>query len=416
MGWRFFYANLDPFDDVYPFMTSAARIEFLTALERSLGEHTFVKLTLGKGLRDDLRQAFVRLVEIRHEPHISIVFRHVHQDITTNYPVSSAPQVIRQLLEDSFGNAHLFTTQADIELLSNKKGEYRLMRHKPTFHERLAVDHDRPKRYLLDPTQAPYLRDLGIVGGGGRIKSDQADKHRQLQNLVKIFEDLVVKSHLKDKPHLRIVDIGCGKGYLTFALYDYCNNHLGTPTEVVGIDRNQDLVTFCAGVATKVGFEHLRFECVDAATHDIRAVDVLVALHACDTATDDAIFQGMEGGASIIITVPCCQREIRPQFKVPAGEQPLFKHDTYKDRFAQMLTDALRGLLMESQGYRTRISEFISDAHTHRNVMIAGVLDRSLAARETKQHEVDALKARYGIKAQRLETLLLRSGRLVEAS
>ena len=101
-------------------------------------------------------------------------------------------------------------------------------------------------------------------------------------------------------------------------------------------------------------------------------IDVLVALHACDTATDDAIFQGIEAGASIIMTVPCCQKELRPQFKAPKDEQPLFKHDTYKDRFSQMLTDAMRGLLMESQGYRTRISEFISDAHTHRNVMIAG--------------------------------------------
>jgi SAM-dependent methyltransferase len=357
----------------------------------------------------------VRLVEIRHEPHISIAFRHVNKDVTTNYPVANAPEVIRQLLEDSFGNAHLFTTQADIELLSNKKGELRLARHKPTFHEQLALDHDRPKRYLLDPAQASYLRDLGIVGGEGRIKSDQADKYRQLQNLLKIFEELMVKSHLKDAPHLRVVDIGCGKGYLTFALYDYCNNQLGIPTEVVGVDRNQALMNVCAGVARKVGFDRLRFECVDAATHNVGAVDVLVALHACDTATDDAIFQGIEGGAAIIITVPCCQKEIRPQFKAPVGEQPLFKHDTYKDRFSQMLTDALRGLLMESQGYRTRISEFISDAHTHRNVMIAGVLDRSFDARETKQHEIASLKARYGIKAQRLETLLLKGGRLAEA-
>ena len=396
-------------------MTSAAGNEFLSALTQSLHEHTFVKLTLGKGLRDDLRQAFVRLVEIRHEPHISIAFRHVNKDVTTNYPVANAPEVIRQLLEDSFGNAHLFTTQADIELLSNKKGELRLARHKPTFHEQLALDHDRPKRYLLDPAQASYLRDLGIVGGEGRIKSDQADKYRQLQNLLKIFEELMVKSHLKDAPHLRVVDIGCGKGYLTFALYDYCNNQLGIPTEVVGVDRNQALMTFCAATAKKVGFDRLRFECVDAATHNVGAVDVLVALHACDTATDDAIFQGIEGGAAIIITVPCCQKEIRPQFKAPVGEQPLFKHDTYKDRFSQMLTDALRGLLMESQGYRTRISEFISDAHTHRNVMIAGVLDRSFDARETKQHEIASLKARYGIKAQRLETLLLKGGRLAEA-
>jgi SAM-dependent methyltransferase len=393
-------------------MKDAIHDEFIGTLAQSLDEHTFVKLTLGKGLRDDLRQAFVRLVEIRGAPHISISYRHTNKDVTANHPVASAPEVIRQLLGDSFGNAHLFTTQADIELLSNKKGRTRLARHKPTFTELLAMDHDRPKRYVLDPAQAPYLRELGIVSAEGKVKSDKADKYRQLQNLLKIFEGLVEKSHLKDKPRLRIVDIGCGKGYLTFALYDYCTNRLGIPTEVIGVDRNRELIDVCTRVAMQVGFEQLRFECADVATWDVGAVDVLVALHACDTATDAAIFHGIEGNASIIIAVPCCQKEIRPQFKAPAADRPIFKHDTYKDRFAQMLTDALRGLLMESQGYRTRISEFVSDEHTQRNVMIAGVLDASFAERDAKHAEVVATKARYRVSHQCLEALLLGSGRL----
>jgi len=165
-------------------------------------------------------------------------------------------------------------------------------------------------------------------------------------------------------------------------------------------------------VAAKLGYERLRFECVDVATPNPQPIDVLVALHACDTATDDAIFRGIEAGASIIMTVPCCQKELRPQFRAPKDEQPLFKHDTYKDRFSQMLTDAMRGLLMESQGYRTRISEFISDAHTHRNVMIAGVLDPSLRERDAKREDVAAMKQRYRVDHHRLETLLLTSGRL----
>jgi protein-L-isoaspartate O-methyltransferase len=386
--------------------------EFVAALAGSLEEGTFVKLTLGKGRRDGLRQAFVRLVDIRGEPHISISLRRVNKDVTENHRVADATGTIRGFLESSFGNAHLFTTLADVELLTNKKGEARLTRHKPTFTEQLATTHDRPKRYVLDPAEAPYLQELGIVSAEGKVRNDKADKYRQLQHLLKIFDDLAAKSSLSDRSSLRVVDMGCGKGYLTFALYDYCNNRLGVPTEVIGVDRNPELMKVCSDVAAKLGYERLRFECVDVATPNPQPIDVLVALHACDTATDDAIFRGIEAGASIIMTVPCCQKELRPQFRAPKDEQPLFKHDTYKDRFSQMLTDAMRGLLMESQGYRTRISEFISDAHTHRNVMIAGVLDPSLRERDAKREDVAAMKQRYRVDHQRLETLLLTSGRL----
>ncbi len=386
--------------------------EFVAALAESLEQSSFVKLTLGKGRRDGLRQAFVRLVEIRGEPHVSISLRRANKDVTENHRVADAAATIRGFLESSFGNAHLFTTLADIELLTNKRGEARLTRHKPTFVEQLATTHDRPKRYVLDPAEAPYLQELGIVSAEGKVRNDKADKYRQLQNLLKIFDDLAAKSRLHERPSLRVVDMGCGKGYLTFALYDYCNNRLGVPTEVIGVDHNPELMQICASVAAKFGFERLRFECTDVAAPKHGPIDVLVALHACDTATDDAIFRGIEAGASIIMTVPCCQKELRPQFKAPRDEQPLFKHDTYKDRFSQMLTDAMRGLLMESQGYRTRISEFISDAHTHRNVMIAGVFDPASHERDAKRDEVAAMKQRYRVDHQRLETLLLTSGRL----
>ncbi len=220
--------------------------EFVSQLSDSLAENTFVKLTLGKGRRDGLRQAFVRLVEIRGEPHISISLRSVNKDVTENHRVADAAEAIRRLLESSFGNAHLFTTRADVELLTNKKGEARLTTHKPTFSEQLATDHDRPKRYVLDPAQAPYLRELGIVSAEGKVKSDKADKYRQLQNLLKIFDDLAAKSRLSERPNLRVVDMGCGKGYLTFALHDYCNNRLGVPTEVIGVDRNAELMEVCS--------------------------------------------------------------------------------------------------------------------------------------------------------------------------
>jgi SAM-dependent methyltransferase len=396
--------------------------ELLDELPQALAAGRFVKLTLSKPKRgaphaeSKPAQAFVRLVDIRHAPHISILLRYETKDVTQNHPVADAAAVIGSLIADHFDNAHLFTTEADIELRTNKKGEARLFRGKPTFTEAPPAEHDRVRRYVLDPAAAPYLRELGIVGAQGKVRSDKSDKYRQLQAIVKILDDLVAKSSLREKTHLRVVDMGCGKGYLTFALYDYCNNSLGIATDVLGVDRNDELVAVCNGVARKLGYSHLKFESSTVETVDLGAADIVVALHACDTATDVALFKGVAAGAAIIIAVPCCQKELRPQLKVPADERALLKHDTFKDRYSQMITDGLRGLLLETQGYRTRVMEFISDAHTHRNVMITGVFDPALRDRDTRRSEAVALMQRYGIDAQQFETLLVASGRLARWS
>lgn len=392
---------------------SDPRAALLSSFAQSLDAGTFVKLALGKAARrvaadgtPTATQALVRPVDIRGQRHVSIRFRYPNRDVTQNHPVADAVAVVSGLLADAFGNAHLFTTDADLELRTNNKGVPRLSRHAATFTEPPDAAHDRPKRYLLDPAEAPYLRELGIVSPEGHIKSDKADKYRQLQNIVKLLDELVRGSDLASRPRLRVVDFGCGKAYLTFALYDYFNHHLGVPTEVVGVDRNAELMATCAGIAARVGYTGLRFTCATVESHDPGAVDVLVALHACDTATDVALYKGVAAGAGLVVAVPCCQKELRPQLRPPADEQPLLKHDTFKDRYAQMLTDGLRGLLMESAGYRTRVIEFISDAHTHRNVMITAVRDPSAVPSARRLAEVQAMKARYGIERQTLERLL----------
>lgn len=407
-------------DDADPSSEAVAR--WLAELTRSLADRSFVKLTLAKPVRSKgtaeppSRSVSIRLVEIKREPHLSVLTRVGSKDVTTNHPVATAADVVGGLLMTSFQNGHLFTTGADIELRANKKGVRRLYTHKATFHEPPDLAHDRPKRYVLDPAKAPYLQALGVVRPDGKVAGDKADKYRQLQNIIKLLDGFVDRSTLRQKERLRVVDMGCGKGYLTFALYDYCNHHLGIETEVIGVDRTEELVSLCNGVAQKVGYERLRFVCSDVETFDLPQADIFVALHACDTATDVALFKGVAAGASIVMVVPCCQKELRPQFKAPASEQALFKHDTFKDRYSQMLTDALRGLLLESQGYHTRVIEFISDAHTHRNVMIVGVHDRAFRQAEQRLAEVKALKERYGVANQRLETLLLEGGRLATTS
>ncbi len=379
------------------------------ALTTALESGTFVKATLSKSAKrgpGEATQAFVRLVQIKGQPHISVLWRYPSKDVTRNHPVGAAGEVVAALLETSFQNCHLFTTKGDSELRTNNKGEPRLHHHKPTFVEPGDGEHDRQKRYLLDPAAAPYLQELGIVSVEGHVKSDKADKYRQLQNIVKLLDEFVARSDLGVRENLRVVDFGCGKAYLTFAVYDYFNHHLGIPTEVVGVDRNAELMTTCGTIARKLGYERLRFERSTVEEYEPGAVDVLIALHACDTATDVALYKGVAANASIIVAVPCCQKELRPQLKPPADEMPILKHDTFKDRYAQMLTDAMRGLLMESQGYRARVIEFISDAHTHRNVMIVAVREPGMGKRDERLAEVRALKQRYRIERQALEGLL----------
>jgi SAM-dependent methyltransferase len=389
------------------------RAQLLDLLADSLADGSFVKLTLSRPARgapaDGPRQVFARPVDLRAGPHLSLLHRHPSKDVTRNVPRAAARDEVARLLADTFGNAHLFTTGADVELRSNKKGEARLHRHAATFTEAPDARHDRQKRYVLDPAASPWLRELGIVSPEGHVKSDKADKYRQLQSLVKQVDELVDDAGLRGRPRLRVVDFGCGKAYLTFALYDYFNHHVRVPTEVVGVDRNAPLMEACADVAARLGYDRLSFTCSGVEDYDPGATDVIVALHACDTATDLALYRGVTSGAALVLAVPCCQKELRPQLRPPTDELPLLRHDTFKDRYSQMLTDGLRALRMEGEGYRTRVFEFISDAHTHRNVMIAATRAEGppdAARRDARQAEAAALKARYGIRSQALDALL----------
>jgi hypothetical protein len=393
--------------------TDPSPLDLLVAtFTEALSQGSFVKLTLSKPRKpaDPLEpgpdQAFVRLVEIRKRPHVSVLFRYKRKDVTNNWPVEQAGAVISEQLTRHFLNAHLFTTAGDHELRTGKNGEPHLARHKPTFREPGDRSHDRTKAYVLDPATAPYLQELGIVSQGGHVRSDKADKYKQLQNLIKLLDAQVERSTLKAKDRLRVVDMGCGKAYLTFALYDYFNHYLGVPTEVVGADLNAELVQTCNEIAGRLGYASLSFVCSSVQEVELGQVDLLVALHACDVATDDALYRGIAAGASLLMVVPCCQKELRPQLRPPADERPLLKHDTFKDRYAQMLTDGLRGLLMESRGYRTKVIEFISDAHTHRNVMILGALDPAFVGGEARLAEARQLMERYGVTEQRLVGLL----------
>lgn len=305
----------------------------------------------------------------------------------------------------------------------------------------------------------PYLVDLGIVGRTGALVPAMARKWRQINKFVEIVAQAWQHNTLANRvgragqPPLRIRDYGAGKGYLTFALYDHLTHALGLQVEMVGIERRADLVALCNRLAQRHGLSGLRFEKGDilqacevadvtpgaaaggtavagvidgralagvagggvdaeqsrdsgAKASDGTAVDIVIALHACDTATDDALFQGIRQRAAMLVCSPCCHRELRSQLKAPAPLDALLRHGIHLGQEAEMLTDGLRALLLETQGYEAQVFEFISPEHTGKNKMILGNRTGRARDAEAVRAEIEALKRFYGIRTQRLDGLL----------
>jgi SAM-dependent methyltransferase len=331
-------------------------------------------------------------------------FRFDTRDVAKNYETSEAIDEIARLIDSGFRNAHLFTAVNDFQLTVGKRNS-RLVKGKPTLQPQETLEHDRVKKTHVDQ-KAVYLKSLGITTDKGEIRAAQRDKWRQINKYVEILSSLFDKSELSGDRELRIVDMGSGKGYLTFAAYDHFANSRGLKVNMTGVEARKELVDFCNDIATASGFDGLKFITSDIANFDLGDVDILIALHACDTATDDALFKGISGKASIILASPCCHKEVRRQMKPPAVLQDILKHGTMLEREAETVTDGLRSMLLERSGYSTKIFEFVPTSHTPKNNMIAAILGRKTPAADTIQERIDALKAFYDIEEQRLENLL----------
>jgi len=380
--------------------------KFVAELRKSLSTAAFVKLILSnyKGEDRRLQKISVRQVETKKGSRLMFQFRFETRDVVKNLSHEEAAAEIGKLLSSGFRSGHLFTTENDFQLDIGKRNS-RLKRGKPTFIAKPPVAHDREKTRLIDPN-AFYLKALGISTDDGRIKAGQQDKWRQINKFIEILAGLVEASPIKDKPNLKIVDMGSGKGYLTFAAYDHFAHNRGSEISLTGVEVRPELVDSCNQIAEAGGFSGLKFVQGQISDFDYGPVDVLIALHACDTATDDALYKGIAANASIIVAAPCCHKELRKQITPPAMLAGILKHGVMLERTAETLTDGLRSLLLEGQGYATKLFEFVPTEHTPKNNMLVatkknGGIDRSRAAAQ-----IDQLKSSFGIGEQRLEKLL----------
>ncbi len=381
--------------------------KFIGELARSLREETFVKLTLGNYRGNDahLQKLLVRLVETKRGTRLFFLFRQDTRDTAKNFDFTEGIAKVRELLGADFFSGHLFTLENDFQLDIGKKGKSRLNIAKPTFKTKPEVAHDRDKQTLVNPNSF-YLKALGITTDRGEIRDKQQDKWRQINKFVETLGSLIDKSPLADRRALNIVDMGSGKGYLTFAAYDYFANTRGINVKITGVDTKAELVSIDNDIAKASEFENLKFVHGWIGDYALKNVDVLIALHACNTATDDAIFKGIKAEANLIVVAPCCHQEIRPQMRAPEFLSGILRHGVMLEREAETVTDGLRSLLLERSGYATKLFEFVSTEHTPKNNMIVGTRHEKKIDAEKLDGQIKSIKEFYGIRHQRLENLL----------
>jgi SAM-dependent methyltransferase len=379
---------------------------FAALFEQALAAGTFVKLVLGKprAAAGDLVRVSARPVLLKSEAVVSFVHTHKTRDITKNWPAPEALRQVRELLDTTFSHAHLFTTSEEVQLMVSKKGRQTLMRGKASASAAPA-SHDREKHRFLDLDRA-FLTELGVTNAQHQLVPAMARKWKQINKFIEVLDNALASSALKGAARIEVVDFGSGKGYLTFAMHDYLRHTLGLPARVTGVELKGDMVALCSGAAQRLGLDGLRFEQGDVRSRAPEPIDIMIALHACDTATDHAIHTGIRAGASIIMCSPCCHKELRPQLLSPYPLRPILKHGIHQTQEAEMLTDGLRALMLDACGYDTQVFEFIALEHTNKNKMILAVKRKAAGNADEAWRQVEEIKSYYGVREHCLETLL----------
>ena len=290
-----------------------------------------------------------------------------------NIDKEQAIKYITEQLEQFFGQMVLESTTKTVNVLVSKKGTVTIKQKAQKKEvKQKELSHNRKKRYILEEGVAvPFLVDLGVQTKEGKIVNSRYDKFRQINRFLEFIQDIV--EDLPKGRELTIIDFGCGKSYLTFAMYHYLKVMKGFDIRVIGLDLKEDVIAYCNELKEKYGYEKMTFTTGDVASYTgVNAVDMVVTLHACDTATDYALEKAVKWGASVILSVPCCQHELNYQMKNQELEA-VFKYGLLKERIAALVTDGLRAEMLEQCGYDTQVLEFIDMEHTPKNILIRGV-------------------------------------------
>jgi Methyltransferase domain len=391
-------------------MNSNTKEQFESIVATSLKSQEFIRLTLGKyrGADSGLNKLVARIVQLKSGVKLSFTYRYKTKEIVKNYSIEEGIAFIHESVGQDFLSARVFTNQQDVQLEYSKDGNSKITFTKPTLNEAQsdAQSHDHQKKRSIEATENPYLIALGITNSNGHVVRTMEDKFRQINKFIEIIQGLINTSNLVDQREISIVDMGSGKGYLTFAMYDFLTGSLDKEPKIVGVEGRSELVEFCNKTAKEVGFDRLRFEPGNIQDYAMKKTDITIALHACDTATDDAIFKGIKSESSIIILSPCCHKQIRKQIRPNPVLKDILKFGILLERQAETITDGLRALLLELSGYKTKVFEFISSEHTSKNIMIVGIKHEKPVDETHILKQIEEIKKLYGIQFHYLEALL----------
>ncbi len=379
--------------------------KFLNCVVESAENSTLVKMTLSKPAQkhDDLRNIYVKPVLIKEKHLFAFTYRYERRDEVKNYDEVQILDILKEMLPDRFLNAVLFTVDEDITLLVSSKGKATIQTKKVQECREQNLEHDKQKSRLINPAN-PWWYQLGLTTREGKITADMQHKFKQIYKYAEIVESLIKPMKFDGTVH--IADMGAGKGYLTFALHELLTQRLNLDVDIKGVEIRPDLVLKINEIIKADNLKGLEFVESSIEAFHPQKLDVLIALHACNTATDDAIASGIKAGAELIVCAPCCHKQIRQEMERSGKVDAITRYGIFLERQAVMITDTIRALILEYFGYKTQVMEFIEMEHTPKNVLLVG--------RKTTKHIKDAsimrqiqdLKQQYGIKEHYLEKVL----------
>jgi len=348
------------------------RREIVDLLNEIFEKNELILATLsGPRTQAHASKVVIRPLVVKGKPSYQITENRQQQAFHHNLNSESCCAWLQEHLEE-FKQTVIYTTSADYQILIGKKGNITLLK-KASSKSSKPVMHNRKKDYLLQEGEyIPFLVNLGVMNQEGKVYAAKQDKFRQINRFLEMIED--VMGHFDLAHPLRVVDFGCGKAYLTFALYHFLKIVKGYAVNMVGIDLKKEVIDYCQNLSFKLGYQNeLTFVCGNIDHYQpCEGVDLIVSLHACDTATDAALEKGVRWKARVILSVPCCQHELMSQVRHEAL-RPLLKHGILKERFSALATDAARAQLLEVLGYQTQILEFIDVEHTPKNLLIRAI-------------------------------------------
>ena len=379
-----------------------------------LDEKTFLSAVFSgrqKGKSVPWEKVSLRPALLKGKRYIQFSYFNGKQDISKNYAGDDLAAKIDELLALPFKSIVLRANDGNLRVQFSRKGKAIIHREKaPQNAPPPALSHNRRKDLILPADKPdPFLQTIGIMTADGRVRVKMQDKFQQINRFLQLIQQSINPKHLQNNP-LRVVDCGCGSAYLTFAAYHYLSYILKRPTQMTGIDLKSDLLRRRSEQAQKLGWEGLRFEAVRIIDYlPPSPPDITLALHACDTATDESLAQAIKWGSKYIFSVPCCHHHLQAQLPTVGqanslSHKPILRHGILKERLGDILTDAFRALILRVMGYRSEVVEFISSEHTDKNLMIRAV-KTARPGQAQFLREYKAMKAEWGVTPY-LETLL----------